>query len=71
MSLVIKNELQELLCKFKGHRLSDETKTQILTTFPGKINTLCDRCNHNITLEKIDGDEIGYLIKNCYEEDTE
>ncbi len=68
MSLMLnKNDLQEFLCKFKGHNIDQKIRETIQSQKPTEISTNCLRCNCKLHLTKIT--EHTYLISKDYEEE--
>ncbi len=67
MSLLVrKNDIMELVCKFKGHMVPNENLQELQKSQDENIRCICERCNFEIVI-KIDPEDPKYYLISDYE----
>ena len=64
--LVSKNDVVEVVCKFKGHIVPSTDVQKLKNHLEDEVQTTCERCNFSILIA-IDPDDPNYYLVSDYE----
>ena len=59
--LVTKNDLVEVVCKFKGHIIPSKDVQELKENTKKELQSICERCNFSIMI-KIDPEDDSYYL---------